>query len=269
MSGFFTETHNDYPAPEPETIQSNIPVYSGEVKSVSFSTLTKFEQCKYSVFLSKVVKIPGVSGPAADRGSEIHEKLEDYVMGKREKFPWTTIKAGQHYAPIIDEFRKLYKENRVVPEFQLTFTKDMQPSEWDAPNCWLRGAIDVLVWENDKRTKASLYDYKTGQDTMSAKHRSQLMLYALLLMILYPELEEVRCAAIYLDIKKDLFYTSFTRQDIDMLWPRYLDRLQQITNCENYDPNPNGFTCRWCQHAKPIEELEQTEPACEYAHVRG
>ena len=101
---------------------------------------------------------------------------------------------------------------------------------------------------------------------MAAKHRSQLMLYAMMMFLAYPELQKIKCAAIYLDIKKDLFFTDFTRSDLDILWTRYKWRLQQVTDCQDFQPNPNGFTCKWCQHKKPQPDLGQDKRACEFAH---
>tara|TARA_R110000803_G_scaffold79057_3_gene144497 strand:- start:25529 stop:26326 length:798 start_codon:yes stop_codon:yes gene_type:complete len=262
MASFFSDTHLAHPEPE----QTPQILYQGQVQSVSFSTLSTFEKCPYAIYLSKVTGIPGMSGPAADRGSKLHEMLEDYVQGTRPDVNWSTMKSNDHYAPIIESFKEGYATGMVMPELKLAFTKDMIVTDWDKPDAWLRGAIDVTEYLNVKKTKAILYDYKSGQDSMAAKHRSQLMLYALMMFIAYPELEEIKCAAIYLDIKKELFFTDFTRNDLDILWSRYQWRLQQVTECQNFKPNPNGFTCKWCQHKKIQPELGQTAPACEYAH---
>jgi RecB family exonuclease len=148
-------------------------------------------------------------------------------------------------------------------EYPLAFTKDLKSCKWDSKNVWLRAAIDVVLRKSKKAVV--LYDYKTGSNQSAAKHRSQLMLYALLYMLKHTNIEHVEVAAIYLDLKLDNFYTSYTRNDIDLYWPRYLGRLQAVTDCRTFEPNPNGFTCKWCQHKKINEQLGQTKPACEYA----
>ena len=263
MADFFTNKHHDYPDTKP----TQQVLFTGQVPSVSFSTLSTFEQCPYAVYLNKVVKIQGISGPAADRGSKLHELLEQYVLGNTSEINWKAFKAGDYHAPIIDSFRAAHsaKPKSCVPELLLAFKKDLSKCKWDAKDVWLRGAIDVALF--DGRTKATLYDYKSGSNSSAAKHRAQLMLYALLMFIRYPKLETIRVAAMYLDLKLDVFYTNYTRSDVDLYWPRYLARLQAVTNCDNFQPNPNGFTCKWCQHKKVQTDLLQVVPACEFAYV--
>jgi len=142
----------------------------------------------------------------------------------------------------------------------------MKTTKWDAKNVWLRGMIDVVKWES--KTHCTIYDYKTGSNQSAAKHRSQLMLYSLLMFIRYPKLETIEATPIYLDQRIDNFYTSYTRNDVDLFWPRYLKRLQAVTECQDFQPNPNGFTCKWCQHKIKQEGLGQTKPACEFAYVK-
>jgi len=198
----------------------------------------------------------------------LHKLLEDYVLGTVDKVNWKLFKAGNYHAPIIDSFHEAHstKPRTCVPELQLAFTKNMKKTTWDAKNVWLRAMIDVVRWQGHKH--CVIYDYKTGSNQSAAKHRAQLMLYALLMLIRYPKLETIEVTAIYLDQRVDNFYTSYIRNDLDLYWPRYLKRLQAVTECEDFQPNPNGFTCKWCQHKIKQEGLGQTKPACEFAYVR-
>lgn len=263
MTQFFSKRHEDYPDPvKSEEIQFN-----GQVQSVSFSTLSTYEQCPYAVYLSKVKSIPSVSGPAADRGSDLHNLLENYVLGNVAEVNWKRFKSGDYHEPLVEHFRRTHrtKPKACIPEFQMAFTKDLKKTKWGAKNTWLRAMIDIVI--HSSKSDVRLYDYKTGSNQSAAKHRSQLMLYALLYMLWNEKVENVEVAAVYLDLKLDNFYTSYTRNDLELYWPRYLARLQQVTEQQSYQPNPNGFTCKWCQHKKANENIGQVEPACEFAYI--
>lgn len=68
------------------------PVTLGEVASWSYSALKVFEECPYRTYLARVQKIPDPSGPAAERGTLIHEQAEDFVSGALTKFPTSLSK---------------------------------------------------------------------------------------------------------------------------------------------------------------------------------
>jgi len=263
MADFFTKTHEKYPDP----VTRDKIEFKGKIKSVSYSGMSTYEQCEYALYLNKVKSIEGIGSPAMDRGSLMHNALERYVNGKDEELNWSMFKAKYSHQDIIETFRDEYLTGLCIPELKLAFNKNMKPVHWVASNMWLRGAIDIVLWHDETKKQCSLYDYKSGSNQSGAKHRSQLMLYALMMFITYPELEFIRTAPIYLDHKVAIFYTDFRRSDLDLLWPRYLQRLQAVTKARTFTPNPNGFTCRFCQHKKAQEALNQTEPACEFAYI--
>ena len=53
----------------------------GLIPAWSHSTLKTYETCPYRIYISKVKRISEDYGPAAKRGSEIHEQAEHYVQG--------------------------------------------------------------------------------------------------------------------------------------------------------------------------------------------
>jgi len=263
MPGFFTKTHERYPdTPKPE-----VEKFTGTVPSVSFSSLSTFEQCPHAVYLNKVQSIPGLGSTATDRGSKLHDLLEQYVLGNTDEVNWKLLKSGKYHTPLIDQFRDLAQNGNCIPELKIAFREDMTPTTWEANDCWLRGAIDVITYNEIDPSQAIIYDYKSGSNASASKHRAQLMLYALMVFLSQPEVQTIQAAAIYLDYKIDNFYTSYQRSDVELYWPRYQQRLLRVTNCRDFQPNPNGFSCRWCQHKTIQEELGQVEPACKFAHV--
>ena len=53
----------------------------GEVRAWSYSALKVYEECPYRTYISRVKGVKEPSGPAADRGTQIHQYAEDYVNG--------------------------------------------------------------------------------------------------------------------------------------------------------------------------------------------
>ena len=68
-------------------IATDAPKELGLIPAWSHSTLKTFESCAYRSYISKVKRIQENFGPAAARGSEIHQKAEDYVNGTLGEFP--------------------------------------------------------------------------------------------------------------------------------------------------------------------------------------
>jgi hypothetical protein len=129
MASFFSDTHLDSDAPLVDSSQP-MPV-EGRVKSVSFSTLSSFERCPYGVYLSKGKGIPSLSGAAADRGSALHQMLEDYVNGEIDEVTWSDMRAGDYHADLITLFRHEKERERCIPELKLSFKEDMSACKWD------------------------------------------------------------------------------------------------------------------------------------------
>ena len=265
MANFFSNTHEAFPveiAPEPD-----LDFCAGSIDNISFSGLMKAESCMYNLFLSKVKGIGSVGGPAADRGSQLHNMLEEYVNGTTEQAAWGILKSKAYYVDLVEGFRKDYQNDLCIPEWKYAITKDITPTKWDAKDMWHRGAIDVVIFETSEQIRAAIYDYKSGRNTASVKHRSQLMLYAMMLFLFYPTLQEIRAAPVYIDHAAPIFYTSFQRKDYDVFWPRFRQRFLTVTDATHFPPTPSAYACQWCQHKKAQESLGQVEPACEFAFV--
>lgn len=234
----------------------------GYIKATSYSGIKKFETCPYALYLDKVERVPMIGSPAMDRGSKLHKELEEYINGTLDE----PTKAAKHYPDLIDEFRSLYEIGQCVPEEQWAFNVDLEPTGWVAHNTWLRLVLDVRVMHDE--TSASIYDFKSGKaDGDPAGHRSQLMLYALFTFLKFPELEHIRAAPIYIDHKRDIHYAEYTRSDLDIFLPSWIERITAVTSCTQFDPKPNQYNCRWCQHRVPQADLNQTEASCPFGII--
>jgi len=232
----------------------------GLIPTTSFSSLSNFEKCPWHLYLSKVEKCPDVSGPAAQRGTEIHDKAENFIVGNSgEELP----KELGKFASLFEDLRARYSEGRIHVEEDWAFTREWEPTGWRSEDCWLRMKLDALDLESE--TSAKVYDWKTGRKFGNeVKHGQQALLYVISTFIKWPELEFVEANMIYTD-KGETMTTSYSRDQAMLFFDRYNLRFNTATTCVNFKPTPNASSCKWCPHAKVQEGLDN--PACQWRYA--
>jgi hypothetical protein len=229
----------------------------GLVGAWSMSRLSDFESCPYAVFLGKVKKMPSPSGPAAERGTQIHEHIEKYIEGEHTD----VIKEMKTFIKLIDHLRDGYGTT-VEIEGDWAFTRNWITTGWSDDNSWARFKLDAL--DHQSPTSAMVIDWKTGRKFGNEmKHNQQGMGYAIAAFERYPELEYVDVKFVYLD-QNDELRGSYTRQQAALLKPGLEHRADIMTTTVEFEPKPSFHACRWCAHGKIQEGYD--EPACAYVH---
>lgn len=230
----------------------------GPVGAWSMSRLFDYENCPHAVYLSKVEKMPTPSGPAAERGTQIHNHIEGYIQAEHAD----VIKEMQGFQKLIDHLREGFADGRVEVEGDWAFDRSWTPTAWAAPNAWGRFKLDALEHQSD--TSAKVIDWKTGKKFGNElKHNQQGMGYAIAAFARYPQLEFVEVQFAYLD-KNDELRGSYTRRQAELLRPGLTERADKMTTATEFEPKPSFHACRWCPHAKVQEGRD--EPACKWAH---
>lgn len=229
----------------------------GPVRAWSMSRLFDFENCPHAVYLSKVENMPSPSGPAAERGTAVHDHIEKYIQGEHAD----VIKEMHHFRPLIDLLRDQFAEAKVEVEGDWAFDRVWNTTAWAAKDAWARFKLDAIHFESD--TSAKVIDWKTGKKFGNElKHNQQGMGYAIAAFARYPQLEYVGVQFAYLD-KADELRGSYTRQQAELLRPGLEERADKMTTCTDFEPKPSFMACRWCPHAKVQEGRD--EPACKWA----
>ena len=232
----------------------------GKIPATSFSSLSNFEKCPYHLYLSKVEKCPDPSGPAAQRGTEIHDMAESYLRGDLEEMP----KELGKFAELFETLRERFAEGHVHVEEDWAFTRDWEATGWTSPDCWLRVKLDAM--ERQSKTSAVVYDWKTGKKFGNeVKHGQQALLYVIAAFVLFPELEFIESNMVYLD-KGEKMTTSYSRDQAMLFFDRYNLRFNIATTAVEFNPTPNASACRWCPHGKTQEGRDR--PACEWRYAR-
>lgn len=219
------------------------------ITSWSYSKLDDFRRCKFAAYLKHDQKIPEPQRPlrpgqtelANDRGSRYHTNCEDYVTGKvHELLP----DIERTFGPQLDLLRVLYAEGMVSVEGEWGVDQGWNPVEWK--KAWHRSKLDAMVrWS---KTEATVIDYKTGRKFGNEmKHGEQMQVYQLNAFSRFPELEVVHTELWYLD-QNDVSAKTFTRSQGLRFKDNFHRQGMAITTATEFPPNPNKFSCKWCEY---------------------
>jgi hypothetical protein len=218
------------------------------ISSWSHSKLGDFEKCKFLCWLKHDQKIPEPERPlpagktehANDRGTRIHEHVEGFVNGTLA----AQIPEMAEFAQEFNHLRHLYSRGLVSLEGEWAVDENWEVTDWRTG--WHRSKVDAIVFPDPQR--AIVIDYKSGRKFGNEiKHAEQTQLYALNAVLRYPELELVTTELWYLDAK-ELTSASFTRAQILRFKAGFDKRGRALTTCASFPPNPNVYSCQWCQY---------------------
>lgn len=224
-----------------------------KITAGSHSRLTVFESCKaranfaYVQFIKEPPRPlpPGKTEHANDRGTRIHFAAEKFVQGGVELIPEL-----QAFAPEMHQLRTMYAQGLVSLEGEWAFDAKWEPVAWRSSNAWMRIKTDVIAFTS--LTSAVVIDYKTGKRWGNeVKHAEQAQLYQLGAFIRYPKLKKVRVELWYTD--RDELHPMEYRRDQGLRFAAGIEkRMLRMTEEEDFPPNPNAHTCRFCPY-KPTE----------------
>jgi len=166
----------------------------GLVPAWSYSALKTFESCAYRTYISKVKRVQEDFGPAAERGTRIHDQAEQFVRSELGELPEALRKFSQNF----EELKQLFADGKVETEGEWGFTQKWEPTGWISPDTWARIKLDALVHESE--TSARVIDYKTGKQMGNEiAHSQQALIYAIGTFFMYPDLEILNTEMWYLD----------------------------------------------------------------------
>jgi len=216
----------------------------GLIPTWSYSALKDYEKCPQRSFLKKIKGIAEPSGPAAQRGNEIHEEAEQYISGSLGELP----KSLKKFEGSFKELRDLYIDAKVMVEEEWGFTQDWGICSWTHPNIWAKVKIDAFVEESEN--SARVIDFKTGKKWGNEiAHSQQCLLYTIAAFYRYPKLEFCQAELWYLD-KKETTIRQYNRDQAMMFAPGFHNRGIKMTTATTFDPTPSIDSCRWCSYGK-------------------
>lgn len=196
----------------------------------SFSSLSTYEDCPRKYKFKYIDRLPEPPSPAAERGTQMHAHLEDYVL-KNEPVPENL----EYMLPELDDWKTIGCQI----EEPWGFDKDWQPTDWK--DAWLRMKLDLMI-----PSTGLVVDYKTGKkDGNEAKHARQGLLYAIGTHIRYPELKSVTVKFEYLDHKTDSLKV-WRPEQLTVGKRVFNNQVEQMESDRLFAPKPNKWKCRFC-----------------------
>jgi hypothetical protein len=176
--------------------------------------------------------VPAKGSPAMDRGTEIHETCEQYVLGTR---PDLHREIGPAWAAWV----KGLKDLGATPEQQWEFDRDWHPGG----TLWLRMKIDAHYRVG--QDTLHLIDYKTGKPWPA--NIEQVEVYALGAFARFDDVQTVIGSLWYLD-SEEPHDKTFTRAQAPKLARKWEQRAGRLLEAEAYPAKPNRF-CNWCPYS--------------------
>lgn len=201
----------------------------------SYSALKMYENCPKRYHMQRITKeIMDTGGEASLYGERVHEQLEHRL---KQGTPLPT-ESAKHEA-LVEAFAALPGE--LVAEQEFCLTKELTPTGWWDADAWLRAKLDILVINGPD---AVVGDWKTG------KRRPdffQMELFAILVMKLYPDVQRVKAALVWLKTGQ-MDTKLYTRLDAPGIWEKLLGkvtRIEQSLAKNQWPAKPSGL-CPWC-----------------------
>jgi hypothetical protein len=208
------------------------------MKPWSYSTLEKYETCPRQFHEIKVLQNV-VEGENEFQlwGKEVHTAFENCIDSRGE----TPLPAKmKHWQPLADKVLAM-KGAQIFTEVKVALDSNFRMCAWDSEECWTRGVIDVLVIG---KSSAIVLDWKTGK----RKPTEQLKLYAAYVFALYPHIEEVHTALVWLQdrrIDKD----TIERRELSFIWQGFIERAARLRSAygrESWPERPSGLCKNHC-----------------------
>lgn len=202
-------------------------------KPISYSGRKLFKQCPRKWYVTYVEKDREAPGVAAQRGTDIHDQLEQFFRGgvaypnTKVLAPWRRFMEGL----------TLYDP---VPEGDLAVDVEWNPCGFDDEHAYYRGKADLVYQEGDTLV---ILDWKTGK--IYPDHEDQGKTY----MALHDECSKVRTGFVYIDQPLTVHWRDYTAehrtQEIEVI----RSDIELIRNATEFPATPNSMGCRWCKQS--------------------
>lgn len=209
------------------------------IQSWSHSGLKTYEKCPQWAGYRYIQKLPEKKGPAAQRGTDVHDQLETAIK-ERRKLP-VEAKA---FAPEFKRMQELFDRGRVKLELERAFDRNWKPVSWKEG--WGRAKYDARVLLS--KELLLLVDYKTGRkDGNEVDHSEQGQIYMLSEFMIEPEINEIVVEFWYLDVN-DLTRMRYTREQGVRYFKSINTRAVKMTSDTALEATPSRWACKWCPY---------------------
>jgi hypothetical protein len=218
--------------------------------ALSWSRLSDYNQCALKFKLKYLDKVPefkedGSKSPHLVRGSNVHKKLEDYVIQRTTpdmEVKITSLPEVESTKPFVDRFIENYPT--VIPETQIAIDKNWKRVEWFSRDAYYRVILDLIAI---RPADVAIIDYKTGKFRDydgGPSGKGQLHLSGAISLHLWPQVPLVTTTYAYVDHKQTIA-KQFTQDDRQELREHFDGEHDKVNSDKEFKPTVNEF-CKWC-----------------------
>lgn len=201
-------------------------------KPLSYSGLSLWKQCPRRWAYQYVEGHREAPGPAARRGTMLHEKLEDYFRGSPYPLGDSTLAPWAKYMEAL-------LDQALEPECKLAVLDDWTPTDFDDPKALARGAADGRQFETFDDT-LYIYDWKSGREYDT--HEAQGKMYMAMDWAVWE-----RCIVRFVYLDNPLVVRDWTwfPADRDETREQLAEQIHIVRHATEYPETP-GDHCNWC-----------------------
>lgn len=198
-------------------------------KPLSYSSMSLYFQCPKLWARTYIDGIRDAPGAASQRGTMLHQLLEDFFNGKTP-FPAgnATLRPWQSRLEALVAFSP-------VAEGQIAVLRDWRACNFGDPLAFIRGALDLRF----KRGQAHKLDWKSGKKYPT--HVEQGEVY----VAISQDEEDHVVQFYYLDQPFDVVEWYYTHAEQLILREKWTEKAETIRQATEYPATPND-KCQWC-----------------------
>lgn len=199
-------------------------------KTLSYSGKSLYKRCPKAFKSAYVDGVRSEPGKAAQRGTILHEALENFFNGGSYNYEDKTLAPWRTY------MERLTLSNP-TPEGKIAVRGNWTPTHFDDPEAELRGAFDLMYVD---RKVTEIFDWKSGK--VYDNHKDQGEHYVAML----PETEGYYVNFVYLDQYDTVHRYFYNARDRREIQNRIADEVNAIRADTTFDPTPSNDACQWC-----------------------
>lgn len=214
--------------------------------ALSPTAIERFQHCRRQYYEINILKLhPYEQSEEAKWGDYVHKGIEEAVLHKKP-LPDNLIQ----YQPLVDAIHQAQADGWAIlceQTFGIKRNSEVSLNDnsiWWTPSYILGGKAD-LIMVKDKH--ARVVDWKTGNSKYPKME--QLELYCLAVLLLYPDVERVSGALIFVSDGCKLFEATYTRADVTRLFQTWQMKVGDVVAAEvtEYFPERSySPLCGWC-----------------------
>lgn len=217
------------------------------ITSWSPSRLSTYLECPAKAFFKYIKKMSEPSSPALERGTELHEAIENYISWRTSKLH----KEVKAVAPLLKTLRTEFKKKLIRTELELAFNRLWQPCHWLAPDVYCRFKLDLLRLSPADEA-CEVLDWKTGRFKENGHYDDALNGYATAILgsTYADKLKSATGKLVFTDEGQVVERPSgtLTRAQLPKAQKVWDGRVKKMLSDTAFKPCPSN-ACRWCPYS--------------------